>query len=159
MESITGTNGVLKPPRGYLEAVRQICDENGIVMVCDEVMAGFGRSGKLFGFCHAPSVVPDIVTFAKGVNGATISLGGVGVRDHLADHFRKNPLAIGSTYNGHPVGLASALASLRELLDRDLVGHAARMEEHMKVGLQRLIDKHPRYVASVTARSNPMLRY
>jgi taurine---2-oxoglutarate transaminase len=114
-------------------------------MVCDEVMAGFGRSGKLFGFCHAPTVVPDVVTFAKGVNGATLPLGGVGVRDFLADHFRKNAISIGSTYNGHPVALASALASIQELLSRDLINHAAAMEEHMKKGLQRLLNNHPRY--------------
>jgi len=91
-------------------------------------MAGFGRTGKLFGFCHAPSVVPDIITFAKGVNGAYLPLGGVGVRDHVAEYFRKNPLGYGSTYNGHPVALASAYASLKVLLGENLVQHAADME-------------------------------
>lgn len=65
LESVTGTNGILKPPKGYLEGIRELCDRHGILMVCDEVMAGFGRTGRVFGFCHAPSVVPDIVTFAK----------------------------------------------------------------------------------------------
>eukprot|EP00053_Salpingoeca_punica_P016989 m.162436 g.162436 ORF g.162436 m.162436 type:complete len:525 (+) comp17087_c1_seq1:37-1611(+) len=143
IESITGTNGVLKPPKGYLEGIREICNTHGILMVCDEVMAGFGRTGKLFGFCHAPSVVPDIITFAKGLNGAFLPLGGVGVRDHIAAHFRKNNVAIGSTYNSHPVALASAYAAVQHFLEEDLTGNAARMEKHLQAGLNYLMDRHP----------------
>lgn len=143
LESITGTNGILKPPKGYLEGVRAICDEFGIVMVCDEVMAGFGRTGKLFGFCHAPTVVPDIVTFAKGINAAFMPLGGVGLRDPLANHFRKNPITVGSTYNSHPTILASAHATIKYYLEHGIVPHVASMEKHLIAGLQRLIDNHP----------------
>lgn len=143
LESITGTNGVLKPPRGYLEGIREICTEHGILMVCDEVMAGFGRTGKLFGFCHAPSVVPDIVTFAKGINGAFLPLGGVGVRDHVAAHFRKSNVAIGSTYNSHPVALASAYAALQHFIKSDMIQNAANMEKHLQAGMNRLMAAHP----------------
>eukprot|EP00698_Gefionella_okellyi_P007296 TRINITY_DN1773_c0_g1_i1.p1 TRINITY_DN1773_c0_g1~~TRINITY_DN1773_c0_g1_i1.p1 ORF type:complete len:516 (+),score=149.47 TRINITY_DN1773_c0_g1_i1:47-1549(+) len=143
IESITGTNGVLKPPKGYLEGLRKMCDEFGILLVCDEVMAGFGRSGKLFGFMHAPSVIPDIITFAKGLNGAYLPLGGVGVRDHVAEYFRKSPLGYGSTYNGHPVALASAYASLKVLLEQGLVENAAAMEPVMQKCMTELADKHP----------------
>eukprot|EP00050_Salpingoeca_kvevrii_P008338 m.302350 g.302350 ORF g.302350 m.302350 type:complete len:513 (-) comp15146_c0_seq1:69-1607(-) len=143
LESVTGTNGILKPPKGYLEGIREICDEFGIIMVCDEVMAGFGRTGKLFGFCHAPSVVPDVVSFAKGVNGAFLPLGGVAVRDHVADHFRKNNVSIGSTYNSHPVALASAYAAVKHMLKTDIVGNSARMGPELQAGLERLAKHHP----------------
>jgi len=142
MESITGTNGILKPPPGYLEGIREMCDEFGIVMVCDEVMAGFGRTGKMFGFMHA-DVVPDIVTFAKGVNGAFVPLGGVGVRDHVADYFRTSPVGIGSTYNSHPVALASAHAALQVMIKDDLVGNAARLEPVMQECMDAMLEKHP----------------
>ncbi len=95
LEPVTGTNEILIPPKGYLEGVRAICDENGILMVCDEVMNGFGRTGTMFGFMNSsPLVIPDIVTIAKGINGAFIPLGAVACRDHVAQHFMKN--AIGS---------------------------------------------------------------
>lgn len=93
MESVTGTNGILIPPKGYLEGVRAICDEFGILMVCDEVMNGFGRTGTMFGFMNSsPMVIPDIVTMAKGINGAFVPLGAVACRDHVAQHFMKNPI-------------------------------------------------------------------
>ena len=93
LESVTGTNGILIPPKGYLEGVRAICDEHGILMVCDEVMNGFGRTGALFGFMNTtPMVIPDIVTMAKGINGAFVPLGAVACRDHVAQHFMKNPI-------------------------------------------------------------------
>lgn len=142
LESVTGTNGVLKPPKGYLEGVRQMCDENGIVMICDEVMSGFGRTGKLFGFQHS-TIIPDIITFAKGVNGAFIPLGGVGVRDHVAQHFQENAVGIGSTYNSHPVALASAYAAIQVMLRDDLIGNAARMGVVMEREMQGLLDRHP----------------
>ena len=94
------------------ERLHALCDQHGILLVCDEVMSGFGRTGKLFGFQHA-SILPDIVTFAKGVNGAYLPLGGVGIRDHVAKHFHSNNVSIGSTYNSHPVALASAYAAIQ----------------------------------------------
>eukprot|EP00667_Euglena_gracilis_P012460 EG_transcript_12805 len=144
LEGVIGTNGVLKHPKGYLQGVRQLCDQYGIVMVIDEVMAGFGRTGKLFGFMHAPGVIPDIVTFAKGVNGAYLPLGGVALRDRLADFFRKNPnSAYGSTYNSHPSVLASAHEALLQLMEKDLVGNARRLEPVLVECLEALAAKHP----------------
>lgn len=90
---------MLIPPKGYLEGIRKLCDEHGILMVCDEVMNGFGRTGKLFGFMHTtPVITPDIVTMAKGINGAFVPLGALACRDHVAQHFMKN--AIGYVESG-----------------------------------------------------------
>uniref|UniRef100_A0A7S4LDJ6 Aspartate aminotransferase family protein n=1 Tax=Eutreptiella gymnastica TaxID=73025 RepID=A0A7S4LDJ6_9EUGL len=144
VESVVGTNGVVKPPAGYLEGVRALCDEYGIVMICDEVMAGFGRTGKLFGFMHSPGVVPDMVTFAKGVNGAYLPLGGLALRDPIADFFRKNPnTGYGSTYNAHPAVLASAHEALLLLMEKDLVGNAKRLEPVMIECMEAIAAKHP----------------
>lgn len=144
LESVTGTNGILPPPPGYLEGVRELCDEHGILMHCDEVMNGFGRCGALFGFQRAaPSVVPDLVTFAKGVNGAFIPLGGVGIAEPIAEHFRSNPIMYGSTYNGHPVALASAYAALKVMLRDGLAENALAMESHMQAGFEQLAANHP----------------
>ena len=143
VESITGTNGVLPPPPGYLEGLRALCDRYGIMLICDEVMAGFGRSGKLFGFCHAPTVVPDLFTFAKGVNGAVLPLAGIGMRDHLAEHFRKTPHMVGSTYHSHPVALASGYAALKVMLRDGLVENAARLGPVMTECMDELLARHP----------------
>ena len=144
LESVTGTNGVLKPPAGYLEGVRAICDEHGILMVCDEVMAGFWRTGEPFGFMHSdPMIVPDIVTMAKGINGAFVPLGAVAVRDHIAEHFMDHPISIGTTYNSHPVGLASAYAALKHSLATGIGANAKAMEPVMQKHMNELADKHP----------------
>eukprot|EP00042_Codosiga_hollandica_P035727 m.267265 g.267265 ORF g.267265 m.267265 type:complete len:509 (+) comp54714_c0_seq3:2-1528(+) len=143
LESVTGTNGVLLPPKGYLKGLRSLCDEHGILIISDEVMAGFGRTGKIFGFCHEPDFVPDMFTFAKGVNAAYIPLGGVGLRDHVAAHFKKNAMGIGSTYNSHPVALASAYAALKVFFRDDVLGNVQRMEPIMKECMNELAAKHP----------------
>lgn len=142
IESVTGTNGVLAPPPGYLEGIRELCDQHGILMVCDEVMAGFGRTGRLFGFSHS-AVIPDLVTFAKGVNGSFLPLGGMGMRDHVAEHFQNNPLWSGGTYNGHPVALASAYASLKYALKNKIFEQVLGKGEILKRGLDELQAKHP----------------
>lgn len=144
LESVTGTNGILVPPKGYLEGVRAICDEHGILMVCDEVMNGFGRTGALFGFMNSsPMIIPDIVTMAKGINGAFIPLGAVGCRDHVADFFMKNPIGIGSTYNSHPVGLASAYASLKYFLENKVLDNVQTLAPVIQEQLERLKQRHP----------------
>ncbi len=144
VEAVTGTNGILKQPKGLLEGIRAICDQHGIVMVCDEVMNGFGRTGKWFGFEHTtPTVLPDIVTCAKGINGAYLPLGAVAVRDHVAEHFRKNPISIGSTYNSHPATLASSYACLKYMLENKVVEHAAAMEAVMVDEMSKIASKHP----------------
>eukprot|EP00036_Acanthoecidae_sp_10tr_P010347 CAMPEP_0182916022 /NCGR_PEP_ID=MMETSP0105_2-20130417/694_1 /TAXON_ID=81532 ORGANISM="Acanthoeca-like sp., Strain 10tr" /NCGR_SAMPLE_ID=MMETSP0105_2 /ASSEMBLY_ACC=CAM_ASM_000205 /LENGTH=502 /DNA_ID=CAMNT_0025052935 /DNA_START=22 /DNA_END=1530 /DNA_ORIENTATION=- len=143
IEPITGTNGVLFPLPGYLEGIRALCDEHGIMMICDEVMCGFGRSGKLFGFCHAPSVVPDFITFAKGVNTAVVPLAGIGMRQHIADFFRENTYMVGSTYHSHPVSIASGYAALKVMLRDGLVARSAAMGPVMEECMNSLLENHP----------------
>lgn len=109
METITGSNGIIIPPKGYLPGVRRICDEFGIVMVCDEVMAGWGRTGKMFAFENF-DVVPDIVTFAKGVTCGYIQLGGAAVSSEIAAYFDDHLLSCGLTYSGHPLACAAGAA-------------------------------------------------
>lgn len=109
METITGSNGVILPPKGYLEGVRKICDEFGIMMVCDEVMAGWCRTGKMFAFENY-NVKPDIVSFAKGVTCGYVQLGGVAVSKEIAAFFNDNVLQCGLTYSGHPLACAAGVA-------------------------------------------------
>ena len=111
METITGSNGIIIPPEGYLAGVRKICDEFGIMMICDEVMAGFGRTGKMFAFENF-GVKPDIVSFAKGVTCGYVQLGGVAVSKKIADYFDDNVLQCGLTYSGHPLACAAGVACL-----------------------------------------------
>ena len=111
METITGSNGVIIPPKGYLEGVRQICDEFGIMMVCDEVMAGWCRTGKMFAFEHF-NVKPDIVSFAKGITCGYVPLGGVAVSKDIAAYFDDHVLSCGLTYSGHPLACAAGIACL-----------------------------------------------
>lgn len=123
LETVVGTNGILVPPPGYLAGVRELCDRYGIVMVCDEVMAGFGRCGEWFAFQHW-DVQPDLVCFAKGVNSGYLPLGGVLIRRHIADTFRDRPFPGGLTYSGHPLACASAVASIGIFRDEGIVEHA-----------------------------------
>ena len=126
VEAIPGSAGVLLPPDGYLQAIRSICDEFGIVMIVDEVMAGFGRTGHMFGFQRFDDVLPDIVTFAKGLTAAWLPLAGVAMRSHIQDHFRTNALGYGATYQAHPVSLACGYAVVKHMLDEDIVGKVQR---------------------------------
>lgn len=142
IESVTGTNGILPPPEGYLQALRKLLDKYGILLVTDEVMAGWGRTGKLMAFEHG-DIIPDIVTTAKGLTSAYVPLGCMIVRDKIAAHFRENMFWGGLTYNSHCVGLAAAEANIDVLLEEDLIGNAARLESVMRSEMQRLKDKHP----------------
>ena len=112
METITGSNGVIIPPKGYLNSVRKICDEFGIMMICDEVMAGFGRTGKMFAFENF-GIKPDIVSFAKGVTCGYVQLGGVVVSKEIAEYFDDRLLSCGLTYSGHPLACAAGVACLK----------------------------------------------
>ena len=112
METITGSNGVIIPPKGYLEGVRRICDEFGIMMICDEVMAGWCRTGKMFAFEHF-NVKPDIVSFAKGITCGYVQLGGVAVSKDIAAFFDDHVLSCGLTYSGHPLACAAGIACLK----------------------------------------------
>jgi taurine--2-oxoglutarate transaminase len=142
LETVSGTNGVLVPPDGYLQGVRQICDRHGILMVCDEVMAGFGRTGEWFAVDHW-QVVPDIITMAKGLTSAYVALGAVGMRRHIAAHFTDKPFQSGLTYNSHPLACAAALATIAVYEEDDLVGRARRLGPVMKGMLNDLAARHP----------------
>ena len=111
LESIPGTAGIMPPPPGYLAGVRELCDRHGIVYIADEVMAGFGRSGRWFAFEHF-DVVPDLITFAKGVNSGYVPLGGVVISAAIAATFADRAYPGGLTYSGHPLACASAVASI-----------------------------------------------
>ena len=111
IETITGSNGVISPPKGYLKGIRKICDDFGIMMICDEVMAGFGRTGKMFAFENF-DVKPDIVSFAKGVTCGDVQLGGVVVSKKIAEYFDDHLLSCGLTYSGHPLACAAGVACL-----------------------------------------------
>ncbi len=126
IETVTGTNGILPPPRGYLAGLKALLEKHGILLVCDEVMAGWGRTGKLFAFEHG-GIIPDIVTMAKGLTSSYIPLGAMGMRDAIADHFRKNVFWGGLTYNSHPLCMGTAIAALVVLLEEGMVENAARL--------------------------------
>ncbi|PIE17028.1 MAG: aspartate aminotransferase family protein [Proteobacteria bacterium] len=142
IESVTGTNGILPPPAGYLSGLRALCDRYGILLVTDEVMAGFGRTGKLLAFMHY-DVVPDIVTMAKGLTSSYLPLGAMGVSDAIAKHFQDNVFWGGLTYNSHPMLLAAAEANIRVLLDEGMIDNAARLEPVVREEMERLTAKHP----------------
>ena len=109
METVVGTNGILIPPDGYLQGVRALCDRHGILLVCDEVMCGFGRTGRWFAVDHW-NVVPDLLTMAKGITSAYVQLGAVGMRPAIARAFEERAFPGGLTYNSHPLACAAALA-------------------------------------------------
>jgi taurine---2-oxoglutarate transaminase len=142
LETVTGTNGVLVPPDGYLQGVRELCTRHGILMICDEVMAGFGRTGEWFAVNHW-NVVPDLVTFAKGLTSSYVPLGAVGMRRHLAEHFRDRVFNGGLTYGSHPVACAAALATIRVYEEDGLIERARQRGVLMKALLAELAAKHP----------------
>jgi taurine---2-oxoglutarate transaminase len=142
METVTGTNGVIVPPEGYLKAIREVCDKYGILLVLDEVMAGFGRTGTWFA-CEHWDVVPDIITFAKGVNSGYVPLGGMIVSDDVFDWLKDSFFAGGLTYSGHPLACAAGVASIEAFREEGIVENAAAMGEFLAEELPKLQDKHP----------------
>jgi taurine--2-oxoglutarate transaminase len=142
LETVVGTNGIIVPPDGYLQAIREVCDRHGILLICDEVMAGFGRTGKWFA-CEHWDVVPDILTVAKGINSGYVPLGAMVVSKPIADWVRDKYFAGGLTYSGHPLACASAVASIEAFREEGIVEHAAEMEEHFRAGLGALAERHP----------------
>jgi taurine--2-oxoglutarate transaminase len=143
LESVVGTNGILVPPDGYLQGVRDICDRYGIVMLCDEVMAGFGRCGEWFAV-NKWNVVPDLITFAKGVNSGYLPLGGVIISQKIADTFKDRQFPGGLTYSGHPLACASAVASINIFKEEKIVENAKNIGATV-IGpeLEKLKAKHP----------------
>lgn len=142
METITGTNGIIIPPKGYLPGVRKICDKYGIMMVCDEVMAGWCRTGKMFAFQNF-DVKPDIVTFAKGVTCGYVQLGGVCVSKEIAAYFDDHVLSCGLTYNGHPLACAAGVACVNYYLKHDIPGHVTEVGKVLGELLEEMKAKHP----------------
>jgi len=142
LESVTGTNGVLVPPDGYMQGVRALCDKYGILMIADEVMSGFGRTGKWFAIEHW-GVVPDLITMAKGLTSAYVQLGAVGMRQAIADTFKDKPFPGGLTYSSHPVACAAALATLAVMEQEGLVDRAQRMGVLMRDLHEDLAARHP----------------
>jgi taurine--2-oxoglutarate transaminase len=142
LETVTGTNGVLVPPDGYLEGVRALCDRHGILMICDEVMSGFGRTGEWFAVNHW-KVVPDILTMAKGLTSAYVALGAVGVRRRIAEHFQQQVFWGGLTYNSHPLACAAALATIRVYEEDGLIERARKMGAVMRGLMDDLKRRHP----------------
>ena len=142
MESVTGTNGIIIPPQGYMQGVRALCDKYGIVMIADEVMSGFGRTGKWFAVEHW-DVVPDMITMAKGLTSAYAPLGAVAMKPEIAAAFSDTPFESGLTYTSHPVSLAAAVANIHVMKEDRLVEHAAALGPVLKRMLTDLGEGHP----------------
>lgn len=143
LEAIPGTAGIYLPPPGYLEGVRKLCDEHGIVLILDEVMAGFGRAGEWFAHHHF-NVEPDIVTFAKGVNSGYVPMGGVAMDDAIYATFADRAYPGGLTYSGHPLAASAAVAAIGAMEEEGVIGHARRLgAEVIGPPLEELKDRHP----------------
>jgi taurine--2-oxoglutarate transaminase len=142
LETVTGTNGIIVPPDGYLQAIREVCDRHGILLITDEVMAGFGRTGTWLAVDHW-DVVPDIVTLAKGINSGYVPLGAMVVREPIADWVRDKFFAGGLTYSGHPLACAVAVASIEAFREEGIVENAAEMGALFGERLHGLAQRHP----------------
>ncbi|SEF18753.1 aspartate aminotransferase family protein [Jiangella alba] len=143
LETVPGTAGVMPPPPGYLAGVREICDEHGIVMILDEVMAGFGRTGAWLALDHY-GVRPDLITFAKGVTSGYVPLGGVVISRGIHQTFAHRPYPGGLTYSGHPLACATAVATIQVMRDERIVERSAQVGgEVLGPGLRALAERHP----------------
>jgi len=148
LETVPGTAGVLVPPPGYLEGVRRLCDKYGIVLIFDEVMCGFGRTGEWFAWQGlgegGTAVVPDLVTFAKGVNSGYVPAGGVLISESIANVFENQVFPGGLTYSGHPLAMASIVAAIDAMESEGVIENAKMIgEQHLGPGLAELAAKHP----------------
>jgi taurine--2-oxoglutarate transaminase len=142
METITGSNGILIPPKGYMPGVRALCDKYGILMICDEVMTGWCRTGKMFAFEHF-DIKPDIVTFAKGVTCGYVPLGGVVVSKEIASYFDENLLSCGLTYSGHPLSCAAGVACVDYYEEADILGNVNKVGQILGETLDEMKKNHP----------------
>ena len=139
---MTGTNGVIPPPAGYLQSVRELCDRHGILLILDEIMAGFGRTGRWFA-CEHWDVVPDILTVAKGINSGYVPLGAMVVSSSIAEWVRDKFFAGGLTYSGHPLACAAGVASIEAFREEEVVENAAAMGDVFAQALTGLAERHP----------------
>ena len=142
LETVVGTNGIIVPPDGYLQSIRETCDRHGILLILDEVMAGFGRTGRWFA-CDNWGVVPDILTMAKGINSGYVPLGAMTVSEPISDWLRDKYLAGGLTYSGHPLACAAAVASIDAFREEGIVENAAEQGEFLAQALPALAERHP----------------
>ena len=143
LETIPGTAGIMPPPAGYLAGVRELCDRHGIVYIADEVMCGFGRAGEWFAIDAVP-VVPDLITFAKGVNSGYVPLGGVVISAPIVETFSTTVYPGGLTYSGHPLACAAAVATIQTMREDKIVDHAKEIGESvLRPGLEALAIRHP----------------
>jgi len=142
MEPVVGSNGIIIPPDGYLQGLRKLCDKYGILLICDEVMSGLGRTGEWFAVDHW-KVVPDIISMAKGLTSAYLPLGAVAVSNKIAKAFEERVFSGGLTYQSHPMCLATAIANLKVMEEEDIVGNSKRMGKVLAQLLAELKTKHP----------------
>lgn len=142
LEPVTGTNGLIYPGENYLRSIREVCDKYGIILIFDEVMAGFGRTGELFA-CDHWGVTPDILITAKGLNSGYVPLGAMTVSAKISEWLQENKFWGGLTYAGHPLACASAVASLEILEEEGVVANAKAMGERLGAGLATLAERHP----------------
>ena len=142
IETVTGTNGVIIPPDGYLQGVRQLCDRYGILLITDEVMSGFGRTGKWFAVDHW-GVIPDLMTMAKGLTSGYAPLGAVAIRSEIAEFFNESVYQGGLTYNAHPISLAAAIANIQVIQEDGLIERSSVMGTIMRRMLTDLGEQHP----------------
>ena len=141
LETVVGGNGAIPPPPGYLQSIREVCDRHGILLILDEVIAGFGRTGKWFA-CENWDVVPDIMTVAKGINSGYVPLGAMVISEPIAEWVRDKYFAGGLTYSGHPLACAAGVASIEAFQEEGIVENAAEMGQVLGDGLAALADKH-----------------
>ena len=142
LETVTGTNGIIIPPEGYLQGVRQLCDRYGILLIADEVMSGFGRTGRWFAVDHW-DIIPDLMTMAKGLTSGYAPLGAVAMRPQIADFFNDRVYQSGLTYNAHPISLAAAIANIQVMQEDRIVEHTAEMGPVLHRLLTDLGEQHP----------------
>ncbi|TNV68502.1 aminotransferase class III-fold pyridoxal phosphate-dependent enzyme [Trichococcus shcherbakoviae] len=142
LETVIGANGIIAYPKGYLEGVRNLCNSYGIVMICDEVMAGFYRTGTAFAF-QQYGFTPDMITFAKGVTSGYVPLGGVIVSKWISEYFTENQLQCGLTYSGHTLACAAGLATLEVYEDENIAANVEKIGAILKDYLEEMKAKHP----------------
>jgi len=142
-ESVQGAGGCVVFPDGFLQGVRALCDKYGIVMHVDEVMMGFGRTGKMFGFQNYEGVMPDIVTCAKGISSSAVPLSMMACSQEILDYFEDKSMGWGSTYQGHPVAMAVSYENTKYLLQNDIVGRTANIAPLFEACMQQLVEDHP----------------
>ncbi len=142
IETVTGTNGILVPPQGYLKGVREICDRYSILLICDEVMSGFGRTGRWFAVNHW-DIVPDMITMAKGLTSGYAPLGAVAMNEEIAEHFNDHAYVGGLTYNGHPISLAAAIANIQVIREDHILEHVESIAPSFRRHLLDMGESHP----------------